>query len=57
LYVRPETYGPTYVTILGMLWLAGVDVQSPDKRRAIVIPVLKQYVPKDIFNMDGIHSL
>jgi hypothetical protein len=45
------------ITILGLLWLSGVDVQSPDKRHASVLPVLKQYVPKDTFSMDGIHSL
>jgi len=44
------------ITLYGMLWLAGVDVQSPDKRHGSVVPVLKRYVPKDILNMDGIHS-
>jgi hypothetical protein len=33
---------------------SAVDVQSPDKKHGSVIPILKQYVPKDIFNMDEI---
>jgi hypothetical protein len=33
------------ITLHGMLWLAGGDVWSPDKRHGSVISVLKQYVP------------
>jgi hypothetical protein len=45
------------VTLHGMLWLVGVEVRFLDMRRGSLIPVLKQYLPKDIFNMDGIHYL
>ena len=45
------------VTLHGMLWLVGVEVRFLDMRRGSLIPVLKQYLPKDVFNMDGIHYL